>query len=130
MHPAIDTAISKCSIVIKTIASYTEDMYYKDVEHNKWIDENWITIGRALYDKREYKQAKKNFEFVKRLFAKDPSYYLARLWIAKIHIKQRAFADAKIILDDLNAISLEQKKNFPRLYSICKDKTEDEEGYP
>ena len=65
MHPAIDTAISKCSIVIKNHSMpSTEDMYYKDVEHNKWIDENWITIGRALYYKREYKQAKKNFEFV------------------------------------------------------------------
>ena len=132
MHPAIDTAISKCSIVIKNHSMpSTEDMYYKDVEHNKWIDENWITIGRALYYKREYKQAKKNFEFVKRLFAKDPSYYLARLWIARIHIEQRAFADAKIILDDLNAISLEQKeKTFRDYISFVKDKTEDEEGIP
>ena len=132
MHPAIDTAISKCSIVIKNHSMpSTEDMYYKDVEHNKWIDENWITIGRALYYKREYKQAKKNFEFVKRLFAKDPSYYLARLWIAKIHIEQRAFADAKIILDDLNAISLEQKeKTFRDYIPFVKDKTEEEEGIP
>ena len=132
MHPAIDTAIYKCSIVIKNHSMpSTEDMYYKDVEHNKWIDENWITIGRALYYKREYKQAKKNFEFVKRLFSKDPSYYLARLWIAKIHIEQRAFADAKIILDDLNAISLEQKeKTFRDYISFVKDKTEDEEGIP
>ncbi|MDG2153710.1 MAG: hypothetical protein P8K10_07220 [Crocinitomicaceae bacterium] len=132
MHPAIDTAISKCSIVIKNHSMpSTEDMYYKDVEHNKWIDENWITIGRALYYKREYKQAKKNFEFVKRLFAKDPSFYIARLWIAKIHIEQRKFADAKIILDDLNAISLEQKeKTFRDYIPFVKDKTEDEEGIP
>ena len=132
MHSAIDTAISKCSNVIKNHSMpSTEDMYYKDEEHNKWIDENWITIGRALYYKREYKQAKKNFEFVKRLFEKDPSYYVAKLWIAKIQIEQRKFADAKIILDDLNAISLEQKdKTFRDYIPFVKEKTEDGEEVP
>ena len=131
MHSAIDTAISKCSNVIKNHSMpSTEDMYYKDVEHNKWIDENWITIGRALYYKREYKQAKKNFEFVKKLFAKDPSYYVAKLWISKIHIEQRNFADAKLILDDLNAISLEQKEKTILDLFLVKDKSEDLEGIP
>ena len=132
MHSAIDTAISKCSNVITNHSMpSTQDMYYKDVEHNKWIDENWITIGRALYYKREYKKAKKNFEFVKRLFEKDPSYYVAKLWIAKIQIEQRKFADAKIILDDLNAISLEQKeKTFRDFIPFVKDKTEQGEDIP
>ena len=129
MHAAIDTAISKCSKVIKNHSMpSTQDMYYKDVEHNKWIDENWITIGRALYYKRQYQQAKKNFEFVKRLFEDDPSFYVAKLWIAKIHIEERQFADAKLILDDLNAISLEQKdKTFRDYIPFVKDKYEEDE---
>tara|TARA_B100001287_G_scaffold276042_1_gene285532 strand:+ start:6768 stop:9395 length:2628 start_codon:yes stop_codon:yes gene_type:complete len=111
MHPAIDTAVVKCSEVIKNHSMpSTEDMYYKDVEHNKWIDENWITIGRALYYKREYEKSLKNFQFVKRLFAKDPSYYVAKLWMAKIHIEQRSYADAKLTLDELNGISQAQRK--------------------
>ncbi len=127
MHPAIDTAIAKCSKVIKNHSMpSTQDMYYKEVEHNKWIDENWITIGRALYYKREYSQAIKNFQFVKRLFAKDPSFYVAKLWIAKIYIEQRAFADAKLILDELNSISLEQReKSFRDYIPFMKDKDED-----
>ena len=108
MHPAIDTAVVKCSEVIKNHSMpSTEDMYYKDVEHNKWIDENWITIGKALYYKRQYEKSLRNFQFVKRLFAKDPSFYVAKLWIAKIHIEQKAYADAKLTLDYLNAISQE-----------------------
>ena len=132
MHPAIDTAIAKCSKVIKNHSMpSTEDMYYKDVEHNKWIDENWITIGKALYYKREYKQAKKNFAFVKRLFEKDPSFYAAKLWIAKINIEQRNFADAKLILDDLNSISLEQReKSFKDFIPFMKDKSEINEDIP
>jgi len=113
MHSAIDTAVVKCSEVIKNHSMpSTEDMYYKDVEHNKWIDENWITIGKALYYKRQYEKSLRNFQFVKRLFAKDPSFYVAKLWIAKIHIEQKAYADAKLTLDDLNAISQEQRQKI------------------
>ena len=118
MFPAIDTAVVKCSEVIKNHSMpSTEDMYYKDVEHNKWIDENWITIGRALYYKREYEKSLKNFQFVKRLFAKDPSFYVARLWMAKIHIEQRSYADAKLTLDELNGISQAQRKKTCLLYT-------------
>jgi tetratricopeptide (TPR) repeat protein len=125
MYPAIDTAIVKCSEVIKNHSMpSTEDMYYKDVEHNRWIDENWITIGRALYFKRQYEQASRNFKFVKRLFAKDPSYYVAKLWLAKINIEQRAYADAKLTLDDLNAISKDQReKTFRDFIPFAKKKT-------
>ncbi len=127
MHAAIDTAISKCTKVIKNHSMPSaQDMYYKDVEHNKWIDENWITIGRALYYKRNFQKANKNFEFVKRLFEDDPSFYLAQLWIAKIHIQERQFVEAKLILDDLNAISLEQKeKTFRDYIPFLKDKNKD-----
>ena len=132
MHSAIDTAIAKCSNVIKNHSMpNTEDMYYKDVEHNKWIDENWITVGRALYYKREYGKAIKNFRFVKRLFSKDPSFYVAKLWIAKIQIEQRSFADAKLSLDELNSISLEQReKSFKDFIPFMKDKSELDEDVP
>ena len=132
MHPAIDTAIKKCSEVIKNHSMpSTEDMFYKDVEHNKWIDENWITIGQALYYKREYEKSLKSFKFVKRLFAKDPSFYVAKLWMAKIHIEQKSFADAKLTLDNLNEISQEQKKKtFKDYIPFVNKKTTDEELIP
>ncbi len=132
MHSAIDTAVVKCSEVIKNHSMpSTEDMYYKDVEHNKWIDENWITIGRALYYKREYEKSLKNFQFVKRLFAKDPSFYVAKLWMAKIHIEQRSYADAKLTLDDLNGISKAQrKKTFKDYIPFVKKKPAGEDIIP
>lgn len=39
---------------------------------------------------------------MKRFFDKDPSAYAASLWIARIYIEQRKYADAKLILDALN----------------------------
>ena len=111
MYPAIDTAIAKCTKVIEDHSMPNAvDMYYKEAEYNNWIDENWLTIGKAFYYRRDYEKALKNFQFVKRFFIKDPSTYIAELWIAKIYIELNKFSDAKLILDGLNEIAQEQKK--------------------
>ena len=111
MYPSIDTAISKCTKVILNHSMPTaENMYAKNAEYNNWIDENWLAVGRALYYRRDYEKAMKNFLFVKRFFVKVPSMYEAELWIAKINIETNKFADAKLKLDELNEISLTQKK--------------------
>lgn len=103
MLPAIDTAVVKCAKVILNHSMPTaENMFYKTVEYNKWIDENWLTVGEAYFYRRDYQKALDNFQFVKRFFDKDPSAYAASLWIARIYIEQRKYADAKLILDALN----------------------------
>ena len=111
MYPAIDTAIAKCTKVIEDHSMPNAvDMYYKEAEYNNWIDENWLTIGKAFYYRRDYEKALSNFEFVKRFFIKDPSTYIAQLWIAKVYIELQKFSDAKLILDGLNEIAQIQKK--------------------
>ena len=111
MYPAIDTAIAKCTKVIEDHSMPNAvDMYYKEAEYNNWIDENWLTIGKAFYYRRDYEKALKNYDFVKRFFIEDPSTYVAELWIAKVYIELNKFSDAKLILDGLNEIAKEQKK--------------------
>lgn len=103
MLPAIDTALVKCAKVILNHSMPTaENMFYKTVEYNKWIDENWLTVGEAYFYRRDYQKALDNFQFVKRFFDKDQSAYVASLWISRIYIEQRKYADAKLILDALN----------------------------
>jgi hypothetical protein len=135
MLPAIDTAISKCAKVIRDHSMPTaENMATKQVEYNTWIDENWLTVGKALYLKRDYEKAMRNFVFVKRFFEKDPSKYEAELWIAKIFIEQKKYADAKLLLDALNEISQEQKKrtivDFIPFYKPKKSEEDDEPEKP
>lgn len=111
MYPAIDTAIAKCTKVIEDHSMPNAvDMYYKEAEYNNWIDENWLTIGKAFYYRRDYEKALNNFEFVKRFFIKDPSTYIAELWIAKIYIELNKFSEAKLILDGLTEVAQKQKK--------------------
>jgi hypothetical protein len=129
MYPAIDTAIAKCTKVIEDHSMPNAvDMYYKQAEYNNWIDENWLTIGKAFYYRRDYEKALNNFEFVKRFFIKDPSTYIAQLWIAKVYIELNKFSDAKLILDGLNEIAqIQKKKKFGDLIPFLNKKKGDAE---
>ena len=111
MLPAIDTAVSKCTkVILNHSMPSAENMFYKQAEYNTWIDENWLTVGQAFFYRRDYDRALSNFQFVKRFFVKDPSTYAAEVWIAKIFIEQRKFAEAKLILDGLNEVAQVQEK--------------------
>ena len=71
MYPAIDTAIVKCTKVITNHSMPSNDKpSKKKYEHNRWIDENWTTIGIASYYRRDYEDAMKSFEFVKKFYKK------------------------------------------------------------
>ena len=72
MYSAIDTAVVKCTKVIRNHSMPTAEGT-KEAEYNPWIDENWLTIGKAFYYRKDYEKALKNFQFVKRFFLKDPS---------------------------------------------------------
>ena len=128
MYSAIDTAVKKCTKVLQNHAmpSLEEE---KDAEYNPWIDENWITIGKAFFYRGDYEKAHKNFQFIMRFFAKDPSKYIAELWMARIYLQENRLTEAKTLLDELQKIALEQKKK-PLLSKISvkyiKSKKEDD----
>lgn len=95
LYPAIDTAISKCTKVIQKHSMPSNDKpYLKKEEHNSWIDENWITIGKAFYYRRDYEAAIKNFQFIRKFYSNDPSIYVADLWMAKTNIEIGKLTDA------------------------------------
>lgn len=128
MYPAIDTAVVKCTkVIVNHSMPSAENMATKSVENNSWIDENWLTVGKAFYYRRDYEKALKNFLFVKRFFTKNPSMFEADLWIAKINIELNKFADAKLALDDLNEISQAQKeRKFTDFIPFYKPKSDPE----
>ncbi len=104
LYTPIDTAISK---VKKVIADHSmpglDNPSRKNSENNGFIDENWITIGRAHYLRRDYEIAMRNFKFVNQYFENDPSNYTAEMWMAKVNLKMGKLTDAKFNLDRVNA---------------------------
>lgn len=133
MYPAIDTAISKCKKVIKDHSMPSNDRPSKKKdEHNKWIDENWTTIGIASFYRRDYEGALKSFEFVRRFYSNDPSLYVGELWMAKTHIAQGKLTKAKFNLDNLdqaiqNEVERNSNKNKEKKKKSKFDKNKEEE---
>lgn len=109
MYPAIDTAIAKCTKVITKHSMPSNDRpYLKKEEHNRWIDENWTTIGIASYYRRNYEGAMKNFKFVRKFYKNDPTLYVGELWMAKTNIATGDLTKAKFNLDNLQKALDEQ----------------------
>lgn len=103
-YSPIDTAIAKCKKVITDHSMPSNDRpSKKNAEHNRWIDENWTTIGIASFYRRDYEGAMKSFKFVKKFYSNDPSLFVGELWMAKTNIKQGRYTDAKFNLDNLQA---------------------------
>ncbi len=112
MYPAIDTAIAKCTKVISRHSMPSaENPSKKKAEYNHWIDENWLAIGRSSYYRRDYDGAMKNFEFIRKFFAKDEANYEATLWIAKSQIEVKDYSAAKVNLDLLDLAVEETEAN-------------------
>ncbi len=104
MYPAIDTAIVKCTKVIRDHSMPNNDRpSKKKEEHNRWIDENWTLIGEALYYRRDYEGAMKNFKFIRKFYSDDPSLFIGELWMAKTNMAKGKLTDAKFNLDNLDA---------------------------
>jgi len=103
LYPAIDTAIKKCTHVITLHAMPTIDKpSKKHEEFNNWIDENFITIGKAQFFRRDFDGSIKNFEFVRKFFRNDKSNYIATMWIARNQIQLGEYGPAKLNLDKLD----------------------------
>ncbi len=111
LYAPLDTAIGKCTKVITNHSMPSNDRpSRKKEEWNKWIDENWITIGIANYYRRDYETAIKSFEFVKDFYTNDPSVFVADLWLAKIYLALEKYADTKLHLDNIEKAIQEEKE--------------------
>ena len=103
MYPVFDTAIVKCKTVISKHSMPTASKpANKKVEHAKWIDENWLLIGKANFYRRDYQTALDNFEFVRKFYTNRSSMYEAMLWRAKCQIELGELGEAQRSLQILD----------------------------
>ncbi len=132
LYSSIDTAIAKCTKVIQNHSMPSNDRpSKKKVEYNPWIDENWTTVGIADFYRRDYEGAIKNFDFVKKFYSKDPSLFIADLWLAKSNIALGNYSDALFNFKNIDkgleedSILCAENKGFKKISKLFakKDKT-------
>lgn len=97
VFPDMDEAIKKSSIVIQR-----HSIYVKRKEHCRWIDENWLVIGKAQFYKHDFWTAVETFQYVAAEWKDDPSRYEALIWLSQCYLQLAKTPDAGYLLDFMN----------------------------
>lgn len=93
-YPQFDRAIEKTNKVIQY-----HSMLIKGKEHNRWIDENYMTLGKSHFYKRDYYAAVMVFEYVLKVFPNNPVKYEAFLWLIRSYNQMNSVIKTGPILD-------------------------------
>jgi tetratricopeptide (TPR) repeat protein len=91
----MEKAIGKCEKVINrhTLKNNSNEVKKKP-KFNKWIDENYMVIGRAYFYKRNYGRASETFQYVNRKFKDPESVITSNTWLARTYIQQGEYGKA------------------------------------
>ena len=108
-HSNMDKAIKKGSIVIQR-----HSMKIKGKEYCKWIDDNYLMLGKAYFYKGEFDEAIKTFSFIKNEYKRNKIKFEASLWLIRSFAEKGDFMTAEIELDEL-----ENNRKFPK--NLTKD---------
>ena len=92
----MDDAIKKSSLVIKR-----HSMLIKGKEYCKWIDENYMLVGKAKYYKRDYFPAIEIFQYVASQYPKSPSHFEAMTWLIITYIQTGNQLEAESLVEFL-----------------------------
>jgi len=110
----LERAIEKSTKVIqrhRMEVSGRESKKMKRPVMNKWIDDNFLLIGKAHFYKKNFYKAEETFGYCARQF-KDPEIIAAtEVWQARTHIELKSFNKARQALDRAEG----QKKVSDRL---------------
>ena len=89
IYPQLNRTIDKASLVIER-----HSMEIKGKEKNKWVDDSYFLIGKALFYKQEYSEAIEMFAFINREYE---GYItdLSILWSARAQIQLENFTTAE-----------------------------------
>ncbi len=102
--PYMDKAIKKGSIVIQR-----HSMKIKGKEYCRWIDDNYLMVGKAYFYKGDFKEAIKTFSFVKNEYNKNEIRFEAALWLIRSYVQKKDFTSAESELEELF-----KNKKFPK----------------
>ena len=115
-HTYMDKAIQKGSIVIQR-----HSMKIEGKEYCKWIDDNYLMIGKAYFYKGNFDESSKTFAFIKSEYENNEIKLLASLWLLRSYIEKEDFSSAKKEMTELNSYKEVSKKTKALLASIYAD---------
>ena len=110
IFPEMDRAIKKSSACIQKHAIKDKQTKVEIPNTGRWIDDCWITIGKAHFFKREFFSGIEAFEYVQSVY-KSKQKYEAWLWMMK------SYNELNSLTQSLSYINLiKNDKKFPSEY--------------
>lgn len=95
-HTYMDKAIQKGSIVIQR-----HSIKIKGTEYCKWIDDNYLMVGKSYFYKGEFKEAIKTFNFIRNEYTERQTRFYASLWLIRGYVQIGDFKSAELELEEL-----------------------------
>ena len=108
IHSYMDKAIKKGSIVIQK-----HSMKIKGKEYCKWIDDNYLMVGKSYFYKGEFEDAIKTFSFIKNEYKNNEIQFDASLWLVRALVEKKDFMTADVELDELT-----NNRKFPKKLDV------------
>jgi len=115
-YAQLDKAIEKTNKMIQY-----HSMLIKGHEYCRWIDDNYMTMGRAHFYKRDYYAALLVFDYVVKMFSENPIKYDAFLWIVRTNNQMNSVIKTGPILDVLKHDSKLPKRLKGEYFSVLSD---------
>jgi tetratricopeptide (TPR) repeat protein len=82
--------------------------FYNKKEFNKWVDNNYLLMGKAHFYKHDFNLAQETFRFILNEFKSEEITYDAQLWLARIYNETGEYKSSEEILT-----LLEKDENLP-----------------
>lgn len=106
MTPDMEKAFKKLSTCIGR-----HDMLIKDVQHNPWVFDCFILVGKTHFYKHDYFAGLEAFEYVSARNKKKPIRYEAMMWMLRTYNETGLFSSSQGLID-----MLAEDKKIPKKY--------------
>ena len=103
-----DKTIKKSSTVIQRHAITNKKTKEEIPNACRWIDENYMLIGKAHFYKRDFFSALEAFEYVSKKYPNPEAKYGAMLWMVRTNNEIGSLSQSEPIIDELR-----NAKDFP-----------------
>lgn len=114
-----DKTIKKSSVVIQR-HTITEKKSKKEIPNAcKWIDENYVLIGKAHFYKRDLFSALEAFEYVSKIYPNPEAKYTGMLWMMRTNNEIGSYSLTEGNLDEIrNATDFPKDRLFQRELAV------------
>ncbi|NVO19766.1 MAG: tetratricopeptide repeat protein [Bacteroidetes bacterium] len=118
IYSSMDRAIEKASLAVQR-----HSLFFDKVEHNRWVDDCYLLIGKAQFYKQDYTSARRTFDYIIRQYPEKNTSYQAMLWMIRTSLQQKRFDEVQSALDEFETtmnkhrVPFSVRREIPYVYA-------------